>query len=475
MYSYDKNKVGIGSVNYGNLFTTLVLLIILVIYAWIITEGTGKFFVGDGTLINGAPYDSLAENLLKGTSEVDPRAILWEGFARDNKTYMYFGPFPALLRIIPGLLLPNFYGNWARLSCIIASLLCLLAFSQIISKQLQSNQNLSPNLKRFITNISLLSFGLGSPLIFSVTTSEIYFEAILWALCWGLWGIFFTIMILSKEFKLIYILGLSFSAGFALLSKVTFSIPLYLVLLIVLICFIKKHLKEIIIYSSPAVLCLGFQLWYNYDRFGSIYKFYDNEYYIYFENRSKIINNFNIQRIPFTLNAYLGLNNKYLVNKSPSTTRTYTEKNKIDLFFDLKNVTSLLVTSPWLIIGAILGLFTLVMNKNYLQLFGGIAFLSNIVIILCFHSIYQRYTAEFIPFTSFMFSYFLLNLGKGRIFKYTKLPIIVCISFLCIFSIITTTLTELEYCINSRKNKDFKIQLINIKSILEKRKLIWRH
>ena len=62
----------------------------------------------------GVSYDDLAASLLEGSARVRRSSICWEYFQVGADTYMYFGPFPALLRIVGNGLLPEMYGHWSR-------------------------------------------------------------------------------------------------------------------------------------------------------------------------------------------------------------------------------------------------------------------------------------------------------------------------------------------------------------------------
>ena len=74
----------------------LTYAIVFATFAWFTTYGTGTFFDLEWL---SASYDSLASSLRRGEADVDSESISFEGLKRDGKTFMYFGPFPALLRV----------------------------------------------------------------------------------------------------------------------------------------------------------------------------------------------------------------------------------------------------------------------------------------------------------------------------------------------------------------------------------------
>ena len=87
--------------------------VVVVVHFQLITRGSGQLF--DFELL-GAAFDALATALLRGSTEVDSHAIRWEGMKIEGRTYMYFGPWPALLRIALAWLEPILSGPWSRLS-----------------------------------------------------------------------------------------------------------------------------------------------------------------------------------------------------------------------------------------------------------------------------------------------------------------------------------------------------------------------
>ena len=72
---------------------TLVLTVVL----WLFTMTGGRdIFVKE---VLGGAYDSQAEHFLRGDVGVDAAAIGHETMIVNGKVRMYFGPFPALLRV----------------------------------------------------------------------------------------------------------------------------------------------------------------------------------------------------------------------------------------------------------------------------------------------------------------------------------------------------------------------------------------
>jgi len=99
-------------INEGNrapnlLPATLVLSVVL----WFFTMTGGRdIFVKE---VLGGAYDSQAEHLLRGDVDVDAEAIRHEATIVNDHVRMYFGPFPALLRIPLNFLYPAGHGKWS--------------------------------------------------------------------------------------------------------------------------------------------------------------------------------------------------------------------------------------------------------------------------------------------------------------------------------------------------------------------------
>ena len=204
-------------------FATLAGLVAFL--AWIVTRGT---FSWDEREALSSAYDSLARSLREGSVEVRREDIQWEAWSVGGRTFMYFGPFPALLRMLPDALLPERYGLWSRLSGFLAVVLCLGAVVAITRRQLGENEQLGARGRTLLFFATVAAVGLGSVLLLLASVANLYHEAILWGLCAALWGVFFALGVLRDDAGAWRSLALlSVAAGVAFLSRVTFGLPLY--------------------------------------------------------------------------------------------------------------------------------------------------------------------------------------------------------------------------------------------------------
>jgi hypothetical protein len=105
---------------------------------WVFTTTGGRqIFVKE---VLGGAYDSQAEHFLRGDVDVDEAAIGREAMIVNGKVRMYFGPFPALLRIPLNFIYPEGdMGKWSRISGFCAGVIALFAFAGLLRTALCSS------------------------------------------------------------------------------------------------------------------------------------------------------------------------------------------------------------------------------------------------------------------------------------------------------------------------------------------------
>ena len=126
-------------------------------------------------------YDALGESMLDGRFDVPPAAIGHEAFLLDGRTYGYFGPTPAVMRLPLNRLFPSLRGHWARISMVAACALTLFA-SYLALRYAAGSSATSPTLGA--------SFVLGAlvttPMLFLVREAQVYHEASMWGVAFAL-------------------------------------------------------------------------------------------------------------------------------------------------------------------------------------------------------------------------------------------------------------------------------------------------
>src|SRR6516165_4932134 len=140
----------------------LPVALLLSAILWLFTTTGGRqIFVKE---ILGGAYDSQAEHFLRGDVDVDVDAIRHEAMILNGKVRMYFGPFPAFLRIPLNFLYPAGHGKWSRISGFCAGIIALFAFAGLVQTALRSSP-LTPRARNWLGNVCVIGFGLGSPLL----------------------------------------------------------------------------------------------------------------------------------------------------------------------------------------------------------------------------------------------------------------------------------------------------------------------
>src|SRR5438876_531165 len=271
----------------------LPLTVALSVLLWIVvTTGGRQIFVKE---VLGEAYDSQAEHFLHGDVGVDVEAIRPEAMIVDGKVRMYFGPFPAFLRIPLNLVYPAGRGAWSRISGFCAVLVALSAFAGLVSNTLRCSA-LSSAWRNCLGNVCLVGFAFGSPLLFLVGNLSIYNEAILWGLAWSLAALFFAHEAQKAESWRITcsLLGFSFCTAAALLSRVTFGAPLLLIAPL-LACRLPRdnRLTRLAALFLPLSAGLSFYLLLNHAKFGTLtgvsYDYYINPVHREFAHKYGIL------------------------------------------------------------------------------------------------------------------------------------------------------------------------------------------
>jgi NPCBM/NEW2 domain len=388
------------------LFAALILAI-AGIYLWLATYGTWSLA---GSELRGEAFDSLAKHLLRLDASVDYDAIDWEGLTVGSRTVMYFGPFPALLRIVPNLLFPSMYGLWSRVSCLLAALLSLAAALAIARAALTLDGRVVDRRSWIGLATVAVGFGLGTPVVYLVSCGRIYHESILWGLCGSLWGLYFIVRLLGQRISTVRgLCGLSVSFSVALLSRVTFAIPIAVALALLLVRALIERFQQgaqksgrakvvllLVLAVSPAVVGGAFQLWYTHARFGSILDVVNINTYA---RPAEIGGVFNVRRIPSALRNYFGLTGRSFTRRPPffQVARVWYGNNA--LFLGWKEETlSLSLGSSWLVLGALGGFLALLHRpRSALAIVVVILFGLQAVLISAYYFVTQRFSAEFLP------------------------------------------------------------------------------
>ncbi len=97
---------------------------VVVAYTWLLTAGTWDLFQRQ---YFDNFFDAQARSMLDGRLDVPPEVVGFEGFLIGGKTFIYFGPVPALLRMPLMLVTDRFDGRLTTVSMLLAMLVLSMA------------------------------------------------------------------------------------------------------------------------------------------------------------------------------------------------------------------------------------------------------------------------------------------------------------------------------------------------------------
>ena len=383
---------------------------------WIFTTTGGQqIFVKE---VLGGAYDSQAEHFLRGDVDVDADAIGHEAMLVNGKVRMYFGPFPALLRLPLNFIYPPGYGKWSRISGFCAGVIALFAFAGLMRTALCSSP-LSSRARDWLGNACVIGFALGSPLLLLLGNLSIYDEAIIWGFALSLGAIFFAFRSRKAEGIALTgaLLGFSLCAGCAFLSRVTFGAPFILIAPFLALAIRPEN--RIINFAAlllPLGAALAFYIWLSYARFGSPFgvnfDYYINPVHAEFAHKFGV---FSPRRIPYSFADYFGLRFPALQSDPPFFA---TDRHSYDYPSLYSNDFSevylpLPWCSGWLVFGSIIGIICLFQRKraDLFERAAAIALFGQCLCILSYFLLAQRYAADFYPFLVFCLIIFLCSGG----------------------------------------------------------------
>ena len=330
------------------------------------TTGGRQIFVKE---VLGSAYDSQAEHFLRGNVDVDADSIGHEAMIVNGKTRMYFGPFPAFLRMPLNLVYPAGYGKWSRLSGFCAGILALFAFAGLVGTALCSSP-LSPRARSWLGNACVIAFALGSPLLLLLGNLSIYNEAIIWGLALSLAALLFAFRSRQAEGNALAraLLGFSLCAGCALLSRVTFGAPFILIAPILALGLPRENrLTNVFALVLPLGAAVTFYLWLSYARFGTLtgvnFDYYINPVHSEFAHKFGV---FSPRRIPYGFADYFSVRFPSFQRQAPFVAADRHSYDYPSLYSnDFSEVfLPLPWCSPWLIFGALMGITCLIRRNG---------------------------------------------------------------------------------------------------------------
>jgi hypothetical protein len=425
---------------------TLLLSVVL----WLFTMTGGRdIFVKE--VLSGA-YDSQAEHFLRGDVGVDSAAIAHETMIVNGKVRMYFGPFPALLRIPLNFIYPAGHGKWSRISGFCAGVIALFAFAGLVRTALRSSP-LTSRARDWIGNACVIGFALGSPLLLLLGNLSIYDEAIIWGFAWSGAALYFACRSRTIEGAALTgsLLAFSFCAGAALLSRATFGAPFVLIApLLAIRLFHRQPIRNITALLLPLGAAFVFYLFLSYARFGD-FSGMNMRYNINPVQRDFAVKHglFRIERVPYSFADYFLLRSPKLQREAPflkANRKDYHHENLYVMPFT-ETYSSLLWSSSWILLGAVIGVAMLLRPGGADSVDRAIAaiFLLQVIVILSFMGLAQRYLAELFPFLIFAFLIFLRQSKIAFQLRYLLIGLVVV-------SVVINSLSTVSWLVEADMN-----------------------
>ena len=426
---------------------TLVLTVVL----WLFTMTGGRdVFVKE--VLSGA-YDSQAEHFLRGDVDVDAEAIGHEAMIVNDHVRMYFGPFPALLRMPLNFLYPAGHGKWSRISGFCAGAIILFAVAGLVRMALPSSP-LSSRARNWLGNACVIGFAFGSPLLLLLGNLSIYNEAIVWGLAFSLGAIFFAFRSRQTEGSALTqaLLGFSLCAAGALLSRVTFGAPLMLIApFLALRLPWGNRIINLTALVLPLTAALIFYTWLSYARFGNVtgvdFDYYINPVHREFARKFGV---FSPRRLPYSFADYFSLHFPSLQREPPYLAANRHSYDYPSLFSnDFSEVyLPLPWCSGWLVFGAIMGITCLVRRHGAAAFERGaaVALFAQFLCILSYFLLAQRYAADLCPFLIFCFIIFL---GSGGVALFRSRHVIIGLIAL---SVVVNSLATVSWLVEADMN-----------------------
>ncbi|WP_116996070.1 hypothetical protein [Desertimonas flava] len=132
--------------------------------------------------LNGNFYDLQARALFHGRLAVPNDSLGIEGFVVDGRTYMYFGPFPALLRMPLLLVTSRFDGRLTALSMLVGFVVTAIALTALVE---QVRHRLRPDAP--VSRLEAAAFAIlvasvlgGTAIVFLASQPWVYHEVYVW-------------------------------------------------------------------------------------------------------------------------------------------------------------------------------------------------------------------------------------------------------------------------------------------------------
>jgi len=338
-----------------------LLIVVGTAYINLATYGTYRFLEPE---LLGTVFDAQAQSFLEGRVDVERRYVGWEYYEVNGLTYIYWGPWPALLRIPVLSLWPSTFGLWARWSCFAAAATTALGWGAAINGALRGRH-------AGLFLLATLAAALGTPVVWLLSSSVVYHEPILWGMAGSAWCLWAS---LEFERRRSTTLALVFSVAFAVayLSRSTYAFPWAIAALRPAYLIAtdpaktaadrRRALSALLLPMIAAICAQGFL---NYVKFGGPFTFIDLRAYNLAADpeRMAALERYgysHLARLPDAFRAYYLPHAQYFSSRFPFIRTAVVDIAKPETMFLAPDHTiALTVSSPWLLPFFALGLWRL--------------------------------------------------------------------------------------------------------------------
>lgn len=157
------------------------MLVAAAVFAVLVSEGSPSGLLRQGPFTSDF-FDEQAAALLDGHLHVDPDVAGIEGFVHDERTYLYFGLAPAVLRLPIVALTDRFDGRLTQLSMLVALAVATWTAARLLWRARRWRRGDDPpgRWEPWIVGMFTAAVGVASPLLFLAARPVVYHETELW-------------------------------------------------------------------------------------------------------------------------------------------------------------------------------------------------------------------------------------------------------------------------------------------------------
>ncbi len=364
-------------------------------------------------------FDVQARSLLHLRWDVPRRVVDGEGFRIHGKEYIYFGPWPALLRLPLAAVTRRFDGRLSQLSMVGAWAVAMAGLARLAwnTRALSRGQQEPTQRECVVVGVFVLVVGVGSPILFLGSRPIVYNEAVLWGLAWTLVALASVITFIRTPAPRTLAAASGF-ATLAMLTRASMGIAPVLALAMVLVAVPVSAFRRAAAVSD-AVAAKG-RLWQllaglalplvsyayvNWAKFGTLLSIpFERQLSTMHDARLRAIVHanggtmFELRALPTTVAQYLrpdGLGLRFPFPVLPDPGHAYGSAK----FVAIQSTTSIPASMPALTLLALIGVVVLLRADNpYKSLRIPVAgALASTLVTLTYAYITNRYLADFLP------------------------------------------------------------------------------